>query len=63
MTNEEVNEIENKLRQAQKLVEEAGQIVCNAHGKYAPEIWNKLTVMANDIGELIHPLWKLRPEE
>jgi hypothetical protein len=63
MTNEEVNEIENKLRQAQKLVEEAGQIVCSAHGKYAPEIWSNLTKAAGEIGELIHPLWKLRPEE
>ena len=63
MTHEAVDEMEDKLRQAQRLVEESAQIVCNERGEHAPEIWNKLTVMANDIGELIHPLWKLRPEE
>ena len=63
MTDEEVNAIEDKLRQAQKLIEEAGQAVCSVRGKYAPELWNKLTMMSNDIGELIHSAWKLRLSE
>ena len=51
MTNEQVDEIENKLRQAQNLIEECGAV------------WNLLTSMANDVGDTICSLWRLRPEE
>ena len=63
MTNERVDEIENKLRQAQNLIEECGAAICNERENGAPAIWNLLTSMANDVGDTICSLWKLRPEE
>lgn len=62
MTNEQVNEIENKLRQAQKLVEECGAAICDERGGGAPEAWNRMTSTANDIGDIICGLWRLRKE-
>ena len=63
MTHEHVDEIENKLRQAQNLVEECGAAICDERGGDAPAIRNRLTSTANDIGDMICSLWWLRPEE
>ena len=63
MTHEQIDEIENKLRQAQNLIEECGAAICNERENGAPEIWNHLTSMANDVGDTIYGLWRLRPEE
>jgi len=62
MTHEQVDEIENKLRKAQNLVEECGAAICDEREGGAPEVWNRLTTMANDIGSVICSLWRLRPE-
>jgi hypothetical protein len=62
MTHEQVDEIENKLRQAQNLVEECGSAICDERENGAPDTWNRLTSTANDIGDIICGLWMLRPE-
>ena len=61
MTHEQVDEIENKLRQAQNLVEECGAAICDERENGAPDTWNHLTSTANDIGDIICGLWRLRP--
>lgn len=61
MTNEQVNEIEDKLRQAQNLVEECGAAICDERAANAPELWNRLTRLSTEIGYVIGRLWPLRP--
>ena len=61
MTHEQVDEIENKLRQAQKLVEECGAAICDERENGAPDTWDRMTATANDIGDIIHELYVLRP--
>lgn len=61
MTHEQVDEIENKLRQAQKLVEECGAEICDERAANAPELWNRLTCLSADIGYVVGRLWPLRP--
>jgi hypothetical protein len=63
MTHEQVDSIEDKLRQAQKLVEECGAAICEERGEYASELWNNLTPLSSAIGDAIHQMWRLRPEE
>lgn len=62
MTHEQCDAIEEKLRQAQNLVEECGAAICEERGEGAPEAWNRMTSTANDIGDIICGLWRLRPE-
>lgn len=63
MTHEQVDAIENKLRAAQKIVEECGAVICGERGYHASLLWNALTSMSNKIGDAIHEMWRLRPEE
>ena len=62
MTNEQVNEMEDKLRKAQNLIEECGAEICGERGEKAASIWNILTIASNGIGDIIHELYVLRPE-
>ena len=62
MTNEQVDEIENKLRQAQNLVEECGAAICGERGEKAASLWDIMTSAANVIGDIIHELYVIRPE-
>lgn len=62
MTNEQVNEIENKLCKAQKLIEECGAEICGERGEKASALWNIMTIAANGIGDIVHELYALRPE-
>jgi len=62
VTNDQINEIEDKLRQAQKLVEECGAAICDESGEGSQEVWNRMTSTANDIGDIICGLWRLLKE-
>ena len=61
LTDEQVNELEVKLRNAQRMVEEAAQMVCDVGGVDGNHVWNRLTSHANDIGDTICGLFRLRP--
>lgn len=63
MTHEQVDDIENKLRAAQNIVEECGAAICGEQGYHASLLWNALTSLSNEIGDAIHQMWRLRPEE
>lgn len=63
LTNTQVDAIESRLRDAQRLVEDAGAIVSVAGGEENSAAWYRLTSLANDIGDVICRLWRLRPEE
>ena len=63
MTDAEVDKMENLLREAQGKVEEAGRIVCSHGGEYAAHAWSRCTSTAEDIGDIIHFLFRLRPDE
>lgn len=63
MTHEQIDEIENKLRQAQNLIEECGAAICDERDGWAPELWRRLTSASNDVGDIICDCWHLRPEE
>ena len=53
MTNEQVDTVEEKLRQAQRLLNEAGAIVSDTSGEAANFLWNRITSHANDVGDTI----------
>jgi hypothetical protein len=61
LTHEQVDELERKLREAQRLVEEAAQIVCGVRGEVGPHVWSRLNSHAEDIGDTICGLYRLRP--
>ena len=63
MTHEQVDDIENKLRAAQNIIEECGAAICEERGENASKLWNSLTSMSNEIGDAIHEMWRLRPED
>ena len=63
MTHEQVDAIEDKLRDAQKLVEECGAAICGEQGYHASLLRNAITSLSNKIGDAIHQMWRLRPEE
>lgn len=60
LDDEQVNEMETKLRQAQTLIEETARIVCGVSGDVGPSVWSKLSSQAKDLGETICSLWRLR---
>lgn len=53
MTNEQVDTIKDKLRQAQNLLEEAGAIISDTGDIAAKHLWNRITSHANDVGDTI----------
>jgi hypothetical protein len=61
LTHEKVDELEGKLRKAQEILEEAAQMVCDVRGEYGPHLWNRLTSLANDVGDTFCGLYRLRP--
>lgn len=63
MTNEQVDKLEAVLREAQDKVEEAGRLLCDERGGVAPWMWGLCSRLSEDIAELIHRCWKLRPDK
>ena len=62
LTNEQVDELENNLREAQNALEKAAQMICDLRGDYAPHLWNRLTSLVNDVDAVFYGLHRLRPE-
>ena len=62
LTHGQVDRMEAKLRSAQILVEEAGAIVSEVGGEVNSAAWGRLTKLAEDIGEEICGLYRLRPK-
>lgn len=63
LTHEQVDELEQKLREAQNAIEAAAQMVCGVGGEDGSHIYNRLASSANDIGDVIHGCFRLRPED
>lgn len=63
LTHEQVDTMEDCLRKAQILVEEAGAIVSAVGGEANSAAWGRLTKLAESIGAEVCQLWMLRPEE
>ena len=59
MTNEQVDMVECLLRKAQENLEDAGVLVCGEPGE-AAAVWYDLTKKAEEVGNAIHGLYKLR---
>lgn len=62
LTHEKVDELEQRLREAQNAIEAAAQIVCGVSGAEGNLVYNRLASSANDIGDVIHGCFRLRPE-
>lgn len=60
MTHNEVNEFEQHIRKAQEELEKAGQMICSVRN--AGRYWWEVTKAAQDVGDLCHKSWTLRPE-
>lgn len=61
LTHEQADELEDKLRKAQNILEEAAQMVCDLSGEYGPHLWGRLTSIANDVGDTFCGLYRIRP--
>jgi hypothetical protein len=62
LTHEQVDTMEDCLRKAQTLVENAGAIASAVGGEANSAAWGRLTKLAENIGEEICGLYRLRPE-
>ena len=58
MTNEQVNEYEKLLREAEKLCEKAGRMVCSIPGR--ADVWSKCVKAGEACADAIHESYKLR---
>ena len=63
LTHEQVDALEDKLREAEKALEEAGRILCPIPGGVAPQLWRDTNRLIGGVREIIHECYKLRPEE
>lgn len=63
MTNEQVDKMEEDLRKAQAFVESAGATVCGEASSEGSSTWYRLSEISEDIADLIHRLYVLRPVE
>ena len=61
LTHEQVDELEDSLREIQRNIESAAQIVCGVTGADGNYIFNRLASSADDIGDVIHGCYRLRP--
>lgn len=60
-TNEDVNNMEDMLRDAQNKVEAVARMVCSSHNETAIQLWRNCSNLSEKIADAIHPLYKLRP--
>lgn len=58
MTNEEVNKIEDSLREIEALIEKQGQRICSNRLKSAE--WNYCNEYLSHVQDLIHGAWHFR---
>ena len=61
LTHEQVDVLENLLREVQNKLDEAGRMVCDISGEDANHAWNRITSHAADVGDTICGLYRLRP--
>ena len=62
MTNEQVNKLEEKMREAQAALEEAGRMLCNEHDAGA-QLWADITYkVLPGVEGLFNKTYLLRPE-
>ena len=60
MKNEDVSKMESLIREAQSKIEEVAKMVCSNDDPTAIKTWHDATRLAREVGEMIHPLYKLR---
>ena len=64
MTHEEVNTLEDTLREVQNKAEEAGRMVCSQPGNTVGGwIWDRCGAISELVSNMIHESYKLRPVE
>ena len=63
MTHEQVDELENTLREAQDVIEKAGRMLCSVSGETGPQLWSKINSIDAEIAEVIHKCYRLRPHD
>ena len=61
LTHEEVDMLEQHLRDAERDLEHAGQILCSVSGDVGPQLWNKINELINGVQGVIHQAYLLRP--
>ena len=61
MTHEQVNAIQDSLRDIQRSIEDVGAAVCDVRGDVGPKVWGKLNALSEEIAALIHETDNLRP--
>ena len=61
LTHEQVDELESSLRNIQDSIEAAARMVCGVRGEDGNSIYSRLASSANDIGDVIHRCYRLRP--
>ena len=63
LKHEDVNLLEDELRNAERDLEKAARIVCPAEDKNAVQMYNRLLAAVQNVQAMIHFAYKLRPEE
>lgn len=64
MTYEQVNQVEDALREAQNKVEEAGRLLCNEAGDtVGGQMWRDCNALSEKISDVIHVAYKLATED
>ena len=61
LTHEEADTLERKIRDAQKSLEEAAQILCPIPGDLAPQVYSRLAQLAGNVGDVVGVCYRLRP--
>ena len=61
LTHENVDVLEQYLRDAERDLEHAGQILCSVSGDVGPQLWHKINELINGVQGVIHQAYLLRP--
>lgn len=63
LTHEDVDLLEDELRNAEGNLEKAARIVCPVGGENAVQMYNRLLTAIQNVQAMIHFAYKLRPED
>lgn len=61
LTHEEVDVLEQYLRDSERDLEHAGQILCSVSGDVGPQLWHKINQLISGVQGVIHQAYLLRP--